>query len=412
MGCDLCATEDQARNADEGSPKGLLFEALHEVLGNTDPEGVDPDDVSELGYGELRKSLRQLPAAQYRALHLLVNAAMLGTASGSPPIVDEAGLRHVLQPYNGRALGRDTSALAHFMGHTWSDWRVLGHLLNCSTEKLCLFVHDILHRYRSVVFSGVPTTGVTAAGVTDLRVGRLATADARLRWETAFGGLVAVGVGNVDAVVSEFFSARTGRESDAVSASVSPGELRELVAVKAGHDMEAGAEDDDAIEGLVDVPCRYCEEIITAGTKAASVPAPALANVCNKPACQAKVVTACRKSLPCGHACGGVQGEDHCLPCMTEGCADQQMDGNELCMLCCTCMQVVVSDRNMRVCNIWFGTVTDNLKYAPVIKLSCDHVVHLHCAKRQLEAKWPTPQITFGFLGCAMCRVCAACDGG
>ena len=50
----------------------------------------------------------------------------------------------------------------------------------------------------------------------------------------------------------------------------------------------------------------------------------------------------CDKTLPCGHACCGVKGEEKCLPCL-HGCAVEdtngpklKQDADDMCMICYT----------------------------------------------------------------------------
>lgn len=49
--------------------------------------------------------------------------------------------------------------------------------------------------------------------------------------------------------------------------------------------------------------------------------------------------TACSKTHPCGHPCGGVKNEDHCLPCL-HGCdknaTNLKQDADDMCMICFT----------------------------------------------------------------------------
>ena len=76
---------------------------------------------------------------------------------------------------------------------------------------------------------------------------------------------------------------------------------------------------------------------------------------------RAKVI--CTKTLPCGHPCNSVQGEEECLPCLC-GCKTEEgqdaenevksklqqlkQDADDMCMICYTenlscapCIQVV-----------------------------------------------------------------------
>ena len=47
----------------------------------------------------------------------------------------------------------------------------------------------------------------------------------------------------------------------------------------------------------------------------------------------------CDKTLPCGHPCSGVKGEENCLACL-HGCATDnpklKQDADDMCMVCYT----------------------------------------------------------------------------
>ena len=48
--------------------------------------------------------------------------------------------------------------------------------------------------------------------------------------------------------------------------------------------------------------------------------------------------SACSRTLLCGHQCGGIRGEDPCLPCL-HGCNDAdslRQDADDMCMICFT----------------------------------------------------------------------------
>jgi hypothetical protein len=47
---------------------------------------------------------------------------------------------------------------------------------------------------------------------------------------------------------------------------------------------------------------------------------PGLASVCCQPECEEQARLSCASVLDCGHACGGVVGEESCLPCL-RGCS-------------------------------------------------------------------------------------------
>ncbi|KAK2163193.1 hypothetical protein LSH36_84g08056 [Paralvinella palmiformis] len=125
--------------------------------------------------------------------------------------------------------------------------------------------------------------------------------------------------------------------------------------------------------------CRFCGTSANTGLLA-------IGNVCSQPECQEFARTSCSKTLPCGHQCGGIAGEDPCLPCLF-GCIKHnqerlKQDADDMCMIC----------------------FTDALSAAPAIQLTCGHVFHLHCCRNVLERRWVGPRITFGFSLCPICK--------
>ncbi|XP_055893471.1 E3 ubiquitin-protein ligase MYCBP2-like isoform X4 [Biomphalaria glabrata] len=125
--------------------------------------------------------------------------------------------------------------------------------------------------------------------------------------------------------------------------------------------------------------CRFCGRTSNTGLLA-------IGNVCSDPDCQEHSKNACNKILPCGHLCGGIAGEDPCLPCLHR-CRpfDQgqlKQDADDMCMIC----------------------FTEALSAAPAIKLTCSHLFHLHCTKLILQKKYVGARITFGFSLCPICK--------
>ncbi|KAH9488940.1 E3 ubiquitin-protein ligase mycbp2 [Bulinus truncatus] len=125
--------------------------------------------------------------------------------------------------------------------------------------------------------------------------------------------------------------------------------------------------------------CRFCGRTSNTGLLA-------IGNVCSDPDCQEFSKNACNKLLPCGHLCGGIAGEDPCLPCLHR-CrpSDQEQlkqDADDMCMIC----------------------FTEALSAAPAIKLSCSHLFHLHCTKMILTKRYVGARITFGFSLCPICK--------
>ncbi|CAO2591792.1 E3 ubiquitin-protein ligase MYCBP2 [Lemmus lemmus] len=124
--------------------------------------------------------------------------------------------------------------------------------------------------------------------------------------------------------------------------------------------------------------CRFCGS--RSGTELSAV-----GSVCSDADCQEYAKIACSKTHPCGHPCGGVKDEEHCLPCL-HGCDKSattlKQDADDMCMIC----------------------FTEALSAAPAIQLDCSHVFHLQCCRRVLENRWLGPRITFGFISCPICK--------
>ncbi|XP_066562691.1 E3 ubiquitin-protein ligase MYCBP2 isoform X4 [Amia ocellicauda] len=124
--------------------------------------------------------------------------------------------------------------------------------------------------------------------------------------------------------------------------------------------------------------CRFCGT--RNGTELSAV-----GSVCSDPDCQEYAKSACSKTHPCGHPCGGVKNEEQCLPCL-HGCDKStsclKQDADDMCMIC----------------------FTEALSAAPAIQLDCSHVFHLQCTRRVLDNRWLGPRITFGFMSCPICK--------
>ncbi|KAF2975157.1 hypothetical protein EK904_003165 [Melospiza melodia maxima] len=78
--------------------------------------------------------------------------------------------------------------------------------------------------------------------------------------------------------------------------------------------------------------CRFCG--CRSGTELSAV-----GSVCSDADCQEYAKIACSKTHPCGHPCGGVKNEEHCLPCL-HGCDKNattlKQDADDMCMICFT----------------------------------------------------------------------------
>ena len=47
----------------------------------------------------------------------------------------------------------------------------------------------------------------------------------------------------------------------------------------------------------------------------------------------------------------------------------------------------------------------DKVKLQPTVLLECGHALHAECLRGILNARWSTARITFGFMGCPLCKV-------
>ena len=105
--------------------------------------------------------------------------------------------------------------------------------------------------------------------------------------------------------------------------------------------------------------CRFCGTTSNTGLLG-------IGNVCSDQECQERVRKVCDKTLPCGHFCCGVKGEETCLPCL-HGCGSGdkavshegprlKQDADDMCMIC----------------------YTEGLSCAPCIQVSWNSVSHSH----------------------------------
>ena len=126
--------------------------------------------------------------------------------------------------------------------------------------------------------------------------------------------------------------------------------------------------------------CRFCDSEIKNNNKGPCD------DVCNQKDCIERYRISCKKVLPCGHKCFGVCTETLCPPCLDSECPkfggkfDQDKDS---------------------YCNICF---TEGLGSAPIVELSCGHLVHYMCIKKRLETRWIGPKITFNHCLCPQCN--------
>ena len=93
--------------------------------------------------------------------------------------------------------------------------------------------------------------------------------------------------------------------------------------------------------------CRFCDADLTASNRAYSSPdgtAP-LDGVCTSEECVDKMVACCRAVKACGHACGGVCGEEKHFPC-NHGCDPgwTAADGARDCSICMDAVRAGLRD--------------------------------------------------------------------
>ncbi|XP_052871008.1 E3 ubiquitin-protein ligase highwire [Anopheles cruzii] len=153
-----------------------------------------------------------------------------------------------------------------------------------------------------------------------------------------------------------------------------------------GHDPSASCAPVPVTATGVGV-CRFCGTTGSSGLLA-------LGNICPDAQCQEYGAVSCTKvHSRCGHACGGIINEMHCLPCLVPNCQSDgtvepgvprlTQDGEDMCMIC----------------------FTETLGTAPSLQLRCGHVFHYHCCKTVLMRRWNGPRISFGFAQCPICKV-------
>ena len=134
------------------------------------------------------------------------------------------------------------------------------------------------------------------------------------------------------------------------------------------------------------IKCRYCGNEITNANQVL------VHDVCNKEECVNRFSYSCKKTLPCGHHCLGVNGELECPPCLIEGCPNY---GGKF---------GIKAGDNCVICQ------SEVLSAAPSLSLGCGHYVHYQCLKKQLLTKWTGPKITFNHIQCPQCKKIIECN--
>jgi len=126
--------------------------------------------------------------------------------------------------------------------------------------------------------------------------------------------------------------------------------------------------------------CRYCDKLIKNFNRGPDD------DVCDGNECKERYYISCKKRLPCGHKCFGVNGELNCPPCIDKEC--QQYGGK-------------LGQNKDEYCTICY---TEGLGSSPMVVLSCGHYLHYQCVKKRLETKWIGPKITFNHCICPACN--------
>jgi len=125
--------------------------------------------------------------------------------------------------------------------------------------------------------------------------------------------------------------------------------------------------------------CRYCDMEIRENHFGP------VDDVCNSSDCKERYILSCKKLLPCGHKCLGVNGEKKCPPCLDMECKDFDNKNNQ------------EKDSYCYIC------YTEGLGQAPLVQASCGHCFHYLCIKKLFEEKLKSPTINFYHCLCPNC---------
>lgn len=136
--------------------------------------------------------------------------------------------------------------------------------------------------------------------------------------------------------------------------------------------------------------CRFCNS---------ALPAKQRSDVCQSAECAEKARGACKKTLACGHSCGGCFGESVCPPCLHEACDKPestvrgQRHGN-------VCIKAAAGARLRFLLDLLGGRSAGRaVSHAGL----WPHVSSRMCAQK-IEGKWPGLRITFGYMDCPLCK--------
>jgi len=122
--------------------------------------------------------------------------------------------------------------------------------------------------------------------------------------------------------------------------------------------------------------------------------------------CAEKERTACgKRHSDCGHWCGGVRGEQKCLPCLRPECkASKRRSVLAICdstgsQALVPLIKIPDGDEWCPIC--W----TEPLNGAPTILLNCGHAMHRHCAEAMVRKGHAGGcRLTFKSIRCPLCK--------
>lgn len=126
--------------------------------------------------------------------------------------------------------------------------------------------------------------------------------------------------------------------------------------------------------------------------------------------CAEKERRACgKRHKDCGHFCGGVRGEQACLPCLHPECR-RKASSSSSCPPCTDsatlALQAVTTLAKLPDGDEWCPICwTEPLNGAPAIRLNCGHVLHHHCAEAMVrKGHTGGRRLTFKTIKCPLCQ--------
>ena len=103
---------------------------------------------------------------------------------------------------------------------------------------------------------------------------------------------------------------------------------------------------------------------------------------------------ACVRTHDCGHLCGGLKGENTCLPCL-HGCSNNpslKQDADDMCMICFS--EALSAAPAIQVCKIF---------YHPSVRRSWS-IAAVWCCDSLLPERWK--KLSWSSV-CSLCAVCS-----